>query len=222
MTEKSGVPLLRLPVWRIPKRGRVGESCDLSFLPSSGVLLKVAGISRQQKAPMTRRRREGVQVDHSGRSWGSRPGPSHNLRNPLQRRYYFQRFPPTICSSPAAGLPLGVVEMIIARRAQPRVCFELLHLAGRCYSPHSPHPYRNHSNLLVEYNGEQGASVTQTASEDPVPSWLLARYFCAFSNNLSFFCWVRRWSGLSVFANDVSRNDLHHGSSSSLRKTRIW
>ena len=165
MTEKSGVPLLRLPVWRIPKRGRVGESCDLSFLPSSGVLLKVAGISRQQKAPMTRRRREGVQVDHSGRSWGSRPGPSHNLRNPLQRRCYFQRFPPTICSSPAAGLPLGVVEMIIARRAQPRVFSELLHLAGRCYSPHSPHPYRNHSNLSVDYDDERGASVTQTASE---------------------------------------------------------
>ena len=74
MTEKSGVPLLRLPVWRIPKRGRVGESCDLSFLPSSGVLLKVAGISRQQKAPMTRRRREGAQADHGGRPWGPRPG----------------------------------------------------------------------------------------------------------------------------------------------------
>ena len=55
--------------------------------------------------------------------------------------------------------------MIIARHAQPRPFFELVHLAGRCCSPHSPHPYRNHSNLLVEYNGEQGASVTQTASE---------------------------------------------------------
>ena len=74
MTEKGGVPLLRLPVWRIPKHGRVGESCDLSFLPSSGMLLVIAGMSRQQKAPMTRGRREGVQVDHSGRSWGSRPG----------------------------------------------------------------------------------------------------------------------------------------------------
>ena len=58
--------------------------------------------------------------------------------------------------------------------------------------------------------------------EDPVLSWLLTHYSCAFSNNLSFFCWVRRRSGLSVFANDVPRNDSHHGSSSSLRKTRIW
>ena len=58
--------------------------------------------------------------------------------------------------------------------------------------------------------------------EDPVLSWLLTHYFCAFSNNLSFFCWVRRRSGLPVFANDVSRNDSNNGGSSSLRKTRIW
>ena len=128
MTEKGGVPLLRLPVWRIPKHGRVGESCDLSFLPSSGMLLVIAGMSRQRKAPKTRGRREGVQVDHdSQRALLGFSARSHNLRNPLRRRYYFQRFPPTICSPPSAGLPLEVVEMIIARHAQLRLFFELLH-----------------------------------------------------------------------------------------------
>ena len=73
----------------------------------------------------------------------------------------------TTRSSPAARLPLEIVEMAIARRAQPPCVFlDLLrHLVPSLLPllPCSSHPFRYHSNPSVEF--EQEASVVQTTSE---------------------------------------------------------
>ena len=152
-------------MWRIPKRGRVGESCDPSFLPS--FFWHVAGGCWDEPATESADDEE-AERRRAGRSRRALLGFSAT-REPQPPESSLTPVLPEVSTYdmlvPCRWTSLGVVEMIVARRAQSRVFFELLHLAGRFCSPHSQHPYRNHSNLSVEYDDERGASVTQTASE---------------------------------------------------------
>ena len=111
-----------------------------------------------------RRAAERRQADRRGRrSWGSRP-------EATTLGTLFRGASPEVSttrSSPAARRPLEIVEMAIARRAQPPCdFFDLLRHLVPSLSPLLPcssHPFRYHSNPSVEF--EQEASVVQTTSE---------------------------------------------------------